>query len=350
MTDRIFSSPVESYRAKQFVEGDDSNMLQQGAWTFRYSLEGFLKRVLQVADGPRSESELVDAVLLEWAGDVEKSLDSIPDRVRAALQSRNGAFRKLDNERFVLREGIRDDLSERAVQFLKESGHPQKQGEILRHLQQVTGRNRGELMSRVDLDSDPRFARLESGEYLLTEWELVHDAVANLMVELGQRRADRRDLLELVSDAGASEHQLFFHPELDPRFAVAGDSVECLLVEPEAAVTVELLHEELQTATARQTETEESSMNALETIAVDTTEEKTQVPTDQLVDLVLEQLTQAATELQTRNEGVPNEVLSLFNLEDLKGIESLMQERKRIGALAADLHALVAKWREEQSE
>jgi hypothetical protein len=346
MTDRNTSSNVESIEAKQFFEGDDSNMLHQGAWTFRYSLEGFLKRVLRIAAGPMSETELVEAVRSGWAGPSEKSLDSIPDRVRAALQSRNGSFRKLDDERYALREHAGDDLSERAYEFLKESGRPEKQGEILRHLQQSTGRNRGELMSRVDLDSDPRFARLESGEYLLTEWELVHDAVADLMAELSQRRADRQDLLDLVGGDGK------FYPELDPRFAVAGDTVECLLVEPEAAATAELLEEPSVEATTGTNETEESLMNALETMAtVDTnTEEKVQVPTDQLVDLVLEQLTQAASELASRNQGLPNEVLTLFNLDDLKGIESLMQQRKRIGALAEDLQALVAKWREEQSE
>jgi hypothetical protein len=316
-------------------------MLQQGAWTFRYSLEGFLKRVLRIATGPMSEAELVEAVHSEWAVQSEKSLDTIPDRVRAALLSRNGCFRKLDDERYALREHSGDDLSERAYEFLKQVGHPQKQGEILRHLQQSTGRNRGELMSRVDLDSDPRFARLEAGEYLLTEWELVHDAIADLMAELGQRRADRQDLLALVSEDGV------FYPELDPRFAVAGDSVECLLVEPEAAATAERLDE-----VAVEKETEESPMNALETMAtVETnTEEKVQIPTEKLVDLVLEQLTQAASELATRNQGLPTEVLTLFNLEDLKGIESLMQQRKRIGALAEDLQALVAKWQEEQSE
>ncbi|MBL0387728.1 hypothetical protein JJB07_13890 [Tumebacillus sp. ITR2] len=315
-------------------------MLQQGAWTFRYSLEGFLKRVLRVAAGPMSESELVDAAQNEWASVGEKSLNSIPDRVRAALQNRKGSIRKTEDARYELRNAPGDDLGERAYQFLKESGRPEKQGEILRHLQQTTGRNRGELMSRVDLDSDPRFVRLESGEYLLTEWELVHDAVADLMAELGQRRAERSDLLELVSGDG------IFCPELDPRFAVVGDTVECLLVEPEAAATAELL-----TDPELNLETEESSMNALETTVERTTDEvQTQVPTDQVVDLVLEQLTQAATELQTRNQGLPNEVLTLFNLEDLKGIESLMTQRKRIGALAEDLQALVAKWREEQAE
>ncbi|KEO84452.1 hypothetical protein [Tumebacillus flagellatus] len=349
-------------------------MLQQGAWTFRYSLEGFLKRVLRVAAGPMSESELVDAVQSQWAGLGEKSLDSIPDRVRAALQSRNRSFLKLEDERYELRNAAEDELGERAYEFLKESGRPEKQGEILRHLQQSTGRNRGELMSRVDLDSDPRFARLESGEYLLTEWDLIHDAVAELMVELGSRRAQRTDLLELVNADG------IFCPELDPRFAVAGEIVECLLVEPEAAATAELLTEaapaqpeaepetqpldtELDTehetdhVTEHETdlETEESSMNALETTVettVETTTDETQpaVPTDKLVDVVLQQLTQAAEQLTSRNQELPNEVLSLFNLEDLKGIESLMQQRKRIGALAEDLSALVAKWREEQAE
>lgn len=316
-------------------------MLQQGAWTFRYSLEGFLKRVLRIATSPMSETELVEAVHSEWTVHSEKSLDSIPDRVRAALQSRNGSFRKLDDERYALREHASDELSERAYQFLKESGRPQKQGEILRHLQQSTGRNRGELMSRVDLDSDPRFARLEAGEYLLTEWELVHDAVANLMAELGQRRADRQDLLALVNEDG------IFYPELDPRFAVAGDSVECLLVEPEAAATAELLEQVVV-----ENETEESLMNTLETMtaAETNTEEKVQIPTEKLVDLVLEQLTQAASELATRNQELPNEVLTFFNLDDLKGIETLMQQRKRIGALAEDLKSLVAKWQEEQSE
>lgn len=335
-------------------------MLQQGAWTFRYSLEGYLKRLFYVSQRSQTESELVEAVLCEWAGEDEKSRETIPDRVRASLRAKNGAFHLQEDERFVLRTGPSDELQDRAYQFLKETGCPQTNGEILRHLQQATGRARGDLMSRVDLDSDPRFARLEGGEWLLTEWELANEAIALLMVELGQRRASREDLLALIADEteGKTDNRIF-HPELDPRFALVDDVVECLLVEAEAAPTAERTaalmdkpEEELEEEPEK--ETEEAHMNATATTETATILEQNQsisnVATNQLVDAVLTQLTQAAQELHVRNQEIPNEVLSLFNAEDLQGIQHLMSQRKRIETLALDLQALVTKWKEDAGE
>ncbi|MGZ4112929.1 MAG: hypothetical protein ACXVP5_10890 [Tumebacillaceae bacterium] len=327
-------------------------MLQQGAWTFRYSLEGFLKRLFHVSAGPRTESELVEAVLGEWAGEDEKSRETIPDRVRASLRAKFGAFIQLDDGRFALKTSVGDELQDLAYEFLKQSGCPQKNGEFFRHLQTVTGRGRGELMSRLDLDSDPRFARLEGGEWLLTEWELANEAIANLMIELGQRRASREDLLALIEDDGSNIVRIF-HPELDPRFALVDNLVECLLVEAEAAATAttEQTHTEQTELDKPEKETEESQMNATATFETTTTNDTiANVTTSQLVDFVLSQLTQASTELQHRNLEIPNEVMALFNNEDLEGIQALMSQRKRIESLASDLQALVTKWKEDGGE
>ncbi|MGB8954461.1 MAG: hypothetical protein WCC10_03755 [Tumebacillaceae bacterium] len=309
-------------------------MLQQGAWTFRYSLEGFLKRTLFAAGTPLAESVLIDAVLSNWAGSDELSRETLPDRVRAALRARSGAFRPEGEEGWTLRDAQGDELHRGAYAFLKDASTPQKQGDILRHLQAATGRGRGELMSRLDLEADLRFARLETGEWLLTEWELINDAVATLMVESEQRRASRQDLLDLF---GAEQGQQFL-PELDPRFAVVGDQVECLLVESLAAATAP--HTYLE-------ESEEKTMNAT-AVEFQQEEQETKVPTHALVDMVLAQLTITAKELQSRNQEIPTEVMALFNEEDLKGIEALMLQRKRLEALAEDLQGLVRKWTEGQ--
>lgn len=329
-------------------------MLQQSAWTFRYSLEGFLKRLLQGSETGRTESELVQEALSGYAAGDEKSLESIPARVRAALNAGHGAFVKTEEERHVLRAPIADELNDLSYRFLQEKGSPQKHGAILRHLQDATRRGRGELMSRVDLDRDPRFARLENGEWLLTEWELVNDAVAALMTEFGQRRAERADLLGLLAEEETLQGKtLIFYPELDPRFAASGETVDCLLVEPEAAAAVEMPvepiiePETIETHTLdKPTERKEDSQMS-ETMMMDTviTEEKMEnASIDQLVTTVLAQLASASTTLTERNQEIPNEVLNLFNLEDLQGIEKLMNQRKRLAELAEDLQAVIAKW------
>jgi DNA-directed RNA polymerase delta subunit len=336
-------------------------MLQQGTWTFRYSLEGFLKRVLHRSETPRTESELVEAVLCDWTGEDEKAQSSsITARVRASLRSQGSAFQMLEDGRFALRTDSADALVDEAYRFLKDTGRPQKQGEILRHLQEATGRSRGELMSRLDLDRDARFARLEGGEWLLTEWEPVNDAIAQLMVELGQRRASVEDLLSLLEEEDELRGKtLIFHPELDPRFAVVDGQVECLEVQLEAAATAEetthieetavaaVLAEEVREADMSNTDEEESEMTTTIFEGVETNEAKVSVSTEMLVDNVLGQIATALVELQTRDQEIPNEVIQLFNSEDLRGIETLMSQRKRIAELAEDLQAVIAKWSKE---
>ncbi|TCP59442.1 hypothetical protein EV586_101661 [Tumebacillus sp. BK434] len=316
-------------------------MLQQSSWTFRYSLEGFLKRVLHCAPCPLTEEGLVEAVLSDWAGP-EHSRESIAARVRASLHAANGAFSSVGGDKYTLRQTAGDDLQNHAYDFLKGTGRPQKHGDILRHLQQVTGRGRGELMSRVDLDCDPRFARLDGGEWLLTEWQPANDQIARLMVEQGRRRAELTDLLKWVSEhveeeTGLEQNRIFY-PEFDPRFALAGTVVECLLVEPEAAATTldtgMKLEEETMTTAEQPTVT--AAATDLSTVA-----------THELVAAALKQLSDVSAELLRRNQEIPNEVLTLFNSEDLAGIEALMSERKRVGALADDLALFVTKWSEE---
>lgn len=342
-------------------------MLQQGTWTFRYSLTGFLKRALYVAQAPCSVEELVAAVMEKWAGPDEQTRDALHSRVHASLTMAGGAFASLDGDKHALRQTGGDELLDLAHAFLRVTGRPQKNGEILRHLQQATGRGRGELMSRVDLDSDPRFARLDGGEWLLTEWEPANDTIVQLMVEMGQRRAHRADLLALIREEEPFQGKhIIFHPELDPRFAEVGEQVDCLLVEDEAAAaaaTEEADIAEDHTAQDKilEEQTEEPNMNETATIdnqvteTVDTAETAAQasangiagIPTAQLVDTILQQLAGTAHELNGRNEQLPNEVLTLFNSDDLQGIEKLMLQRKRIAALSEDLQALVAKWSDE---
>jgi hypothetical protein len=312
-------------------------MLQQGSWTFRYSLEGFLKRVLHCAPCPLTEEGLVETVLSEWAGP-EQSRESIAARVRASLKAANGAFSAV-GDKYTLRQTAGDDLQNHAYQFLKATMRPQKHGDILRHLQQVTGRGRGELMSRFDLDCDPRFARLDGGEWLLTEWEPVNDRIAQLMVEQGRRRAEINELLALLEEQGEKAEHHIFYPEYDPRFALAGSQVECLLVEPEAAAALDAVSKTEEQKMTEQTTLEHTHKAEADSLSA--------IPTRQIVSAVLNQLNQLTEELKRRNQEIPNEVLTLFDSEDLAGIEALMSERKRVGALADDLAHFVAKWSEE---
>ncbi|ASS75133.1 hypothetical protein CIG75_09170 [Tumebacillus algifaecis] len=314
-------------------------MLQQSSWTFRYSLEGFLKRVLHCAPCPLTAEGLVETVLSDWAGP-EQSRESIAARVRASLEATNGAFASVGNDKFTLRQTAGDDLQNHAYHFLKKTKRPQKQGDILRHLQQVTGRGRGELMSRVDLDCDPRFARLDGGEWLLTEWQPANDKIVQMMQARGIRRADSVDLLELVNEEAEQEYHIFY-PEYDPRFALVGTVVECLLVELEAAATAE--DTGMKTEEDNMTTTEQATVTSQATETTDLSA----ISTHQLVATVLKQLTDVSNELKQRNQDIPNEVLTLFNSEDLAGIEVLMGERKRVGALADDLALFVSKWSAE---
>jgi hypothetical protein len=80
---------------------------------------------------------------------------------------------------------------------------------------------------------------------------------------------------------------------------------------------------------------------------VTTATEETRIATAELVDNVLLQLAGLCADVQRRNEELPNEVVNLFNLDDLEGIQSLMLQRKRISALAEDMQALIAKWSDE---
>jgi len=260
--------------------------MEQVAWTFRYSLEGFLKRTLFVAQTPREEAALVEAVLASWARPDEVARETLPERVRAALQAKTSAFRQTEEGEWQMRLPSEDDLQLRALRYLQETGTPQKQGDILRHLQAATGRGRGELMSRLDLDSDPRFARLEMGEWVLTEWEL-------------------------------PTHM-----------------------------------NEVAAATMMNDETEVPNMSELAT--VDTLKEiaadNAKLPVAKMIEGVLTLVNQMATDLSARNRGLADEVVSLFDSEDLDGIKVLMGERKRLEALSVDLEALVAKWSAQEEQ
>ncbi|MBE3551290.1 MAG: hypothetical protein IMX06_00220 [Kyrpidia tusciae] len=142
-------------------------MADKAALSYRYSIEGSLKRALFLAGHPLTMSELAAAV--KALGRSELSDEDLQARLQAALTTAAGAFEYEDGA-WRLRKNGGSELGDLALQFLRQAGHPMKFGDILRHLQSVTRRSRGELMSRVDLDGDPRFARLDSGEWVLTDW------------------------------------------------------------------------------------------------------------------------------------------------------------------------------------
>ncbi|MBX6394243.1 MAG: hypothetical protein IRY98_00775 [Alicyclobacillaceae bacterium] len=135
--------------------------------SYRYSIEGSLKRVLFEARRPMTVDELLAAVRAMGRDDLPE--DSLRQRLEAALTTGSGAFVAAEGG-WRLRTEVHSELNDLAYAYLSEQGRPAKFGDILRHLQMVTRRSRGELMSRVDLDGDWRFARLESGEWVLTDW------------------------------------------------------------------------------------------------------------------------------------------------------------------------------------
>jgi DNA-directed RNA polymerase delta subunit len=113
--------------------------------------------------------ELLAAVRAMGRDDLPE--DSLRQRLEAALTTGSGAFVAAEGG-WRLRTETHSELNDLAYAYLAEQGKPAKFGDILRHLQGVTRRSRGDLMSRVDLDGDWRFARLESGEWVLTDWSL----------------------------------------------------------------------------------------------------------------------------------------------------------------------------------
>lgn len=145
-------------------------MLNQMVWSLRYSLEGALKRVLFVCGQPQSEADLEREILQHHSFFEHRSREPLRTRIQKALTATHGCF--VQNESgWTLRELEEDPLHEEIYRLFQEQ-NPLRQGEILRLLQQRTHRSKGELMSRIDLERDWRFARLEDGDWVLTEWEL----------------------------------------------------------------------------------------------------------------------------------------------------------------------------------
>lgn len=230
-------------------------MLQQTIWSLRYSLEGAIKRILFVSERPLSEEELETALMQNCVFREQRSKDNLGMRIRKALRAPHGAFVP-EGSNWTLRKTEHDALHDEVFSLFLQVRHPLKQGEILRLLQQKTHRSKGELMSRIDLERDWRFARLEDGDWVLTEWNL--DAI------------------------------------------------------------------------------EESVQTAKEEPAMDNR-------TD-LVAHIAAELEGYLSQLQQRSQEIPQEVVEKFNLEDLKSIEQLMEEKKRIAGFMNDLQELVARW------
>ncbi|GAX90602.1 hypothetical protein [Effusibacillus lacus] len=173
-------------------------MLQQTLWSFRYSLEGALKRILYLSHSPLAVEDL-EAVLAK--GDLfheQKSRESLRVRINKALNAPHGAFSFVESG-WTLRQTECDALHDEIFALVSQNRRPIKQGEILRILQQRTQRSKGELMSRVDLESDWRFARLEEGDWVLTEWNLesLHEPVDISKEEIVVTQ--QSDLIKLIT-------------------------------------------------------------------------------------------------------------------------------------------------------
>ncbi|MDI3256210.1 MAG: hypothetical protein QJR01_00530 [Kyrpidia sp.] len=142
-------------------------MSDTAARSYQYSIEGSVKRVLFLAGRPMTVGELSEAVKALGRNDLSE--EDLRGRLEAALTTGTGAFECVEGA-WRLRRGTQSELNDLAHDYLQQAGRPMKFGDILRHLQTMTHRSRGELMSRVDLDGDWRFARLASGEWVLTGW------------------------------------------------------------------------------------------------------------------------------------------------------------------------------------
>ncbi|GIM48234.1 hypothetical protein DNHGIG_37830 [Collibacillus ludicampi] len=310
-------------------------MLQHVSRSLRYSLEGFLKRTFYVYNEPMTEEDIVQIVKEHWLAMDEKNRDTIEVRVHMALSTESGVFERKGN-RYVMREHVPDDLHDLAYKFLAEKMYPQKHGELLRHIQQVTKRSRGELMSRVDFERDWRFARLTSGEWTLTEWSIINDEVVDLMTTLNVRNANRQELLELVAVDSKGETIVFF-PELDPRFQVGSDGqIELLAFQDPPS-------NEAKASDKRDKESHFMLNN-------EETEEKYMTAKKDLIASILMELEAYLNRLEERDQQIPQEVMAYFHNDDLKGIERLMQERKRNAEFSTDLQELLKKWNVKAEE
>jgi hypothetical protein len=153
-------------------------LLDHTVWGPRYSLEGTLKRILFINARSLSEEELATVLLQNYRISEQRTKEPIRTRIHKALTAPHSAFEQNGNG-WTLRQTGEEPLHEEVYRLFQKQ-MPLKQGEILRLLQQRTNRSKGELMSRIDLERDWRFARLEEGDWVLTEWDL-HTATEEVM-------------------------------------------------------------------------------------------------------------------------------------------------------------------------
>ncbi|MDI3327401.1 MAG: hypothetical protein QJR06_02515 [Alicyclobacillaceae bacterium] len=141
-------------------------MAETATRPIRYSIEGGLKRALFEARRAMTLDELLHAVREMGRSDLTD--EELRQRLEHALTSGSGAFLRTEDG-WTLNRAAGSELNDLAYAYMAAGNQPVKLGDILRHLQTATHRSRGELMSRVDLDGDWRFARLENGEWVLTD-------------------------------------------------------------------------------------------------------------------------------------------------------------------------------------
>lgn len=237
-------------------------MQNQLQMTFSYSLEGALKRILFESPGSLSENEIVSNVETNYSIGEIRAKEPVRARIHKALTAPHSPFVE-DNGGWQLGSANGEPLHDVTYQLFRELQHPLKQGEILRLLQQRTHRSKGDLMSRVNLESDWRFARLEEGDWVLTEWDMT-----------GSRQTS------------AAENSQLSAPK----------------------------------------------------------EEISSMKSNDIVTSIAVELQEHLNHLDKRQQEIPQEVIQSFHSEDLKSIESLMVEKKKIEEFANDLRELMNKW------
>ncbi|MDB5085049.1 MAG: hypothetical protein JWN30_1935, partial [Bacilli bacterium] len=110
----------------------------------RYTLEGYVKRLLYEADGPLSENDIVSRVQ-DAFGREELDTADLSARVNKALTRLNAPFLQQDAG-WVLRTGESNgQLNDRAAEALILASAPQSYGRILEYIGLTTKRSRGDL-------------------------------------------------------------------------------------------------------------------------------------------------------------------------------------------------------------
>lgn len=254
----------------------------------RYTLEGYIKRILYDAGRPISETELTQNII-SCLGAPDSELDEIQVRVHKALTRPNAPF-LVENGSWAVNFNLeKNQLNNRAVESLVLASAPQSYGRILEYIGLTTKRSRGDLMSQIDLDGDPRFCRLEDGQWVLTEWVLDPNGYPETASEL--------PFDSLMATPKHKEERIEMSTETELHAITSNEGVKKTL---------------------------------------------------SIADF-LNQLFGILNTLEKRQGEIPTEVVKFFEAENLNAIQSLMTERKDLGELHKDLELLLQKYGQPSS-